>query len=105
MKGSGNGTKEPFPVIAYFRRKILTARDKERQMKEKRSEIKTQSGSFVVHVQYCENATWQGRVVWTEKNKSKRFRSTLELLKLIDSALERGGEAFMNGEEDGWEET
>lgn len=45
-------------------------------------------GTFVVHVQYYENATWQGEVVWAEKNKTEKFRSALELLKLIDSALE-----------------
>ena len=41
----------------------------------------------MVRVQHCENATWQGTVVWAEKNITKQFRSALELLKLIDSAL------------------
>lgn len=50
-------------------------------------EKKKHGGSFVIHVQHCENATWQGTVVWAEKNITKRFRSALELLRLIDSAL------------------
>lgn len=48
---------------------------------------KKHNGNFVVHIQYCENATWQGTVIWTEKNITKQFRSALELLKLMDSAL------------------
>lgn len=41
--------------------------------------------TFVVRVQYRQNATWQGQVTWTEENKTVAFRSALELLKLIDS--------------------
>ena len=53
-------------------------------------EVTEQKGSqstFVVHVKYRQNATWQGNVVWADKNISKNFRSALELLKLIDQAL------------------
>ncbi len=42
---------------------------------------------FVVHVQFRQNATWQGTVQWAEQKEEKRFRSTLELLKIMDSAL------------------
>ena len=35
-----------------------------------------------------QNATWQGSISWTEKGVTKHFRSALELLKLIDSAIE-----------------
>ncbi len=48
---------------------------------------KRSSDVFVVHVQFRQNATWQGTVKWAEKNEEKRFRSTLELLKIMDSAL------------------
>lgn len=47
-----------------------------------------EKGTFVVHVMYRQNATWQGEVVWTEKGEVRKFRSALELMKLIDSALE-----------------
>lgn len=46
--------------------------------------------TFIVHVQYRQNATWQGSVFWAEKNATRNFRSALELLKLIDSAFEDG---------------
>lgn len=45
-------------------------------------------GTFVVHIKYRQNATWQGQVTWAEKKKMCNFRSALELIKLIDSALE-----------------
>ncbi len=44
-------------------------------------------GTFVVQVQYRQNSTWQGQVIWAEKNKKEYFRSALELMKLIDSAM------------------
>lgn len=65
------------------------ARERIKLMSE--NEVTNQRGdkaTFVVHVQYRQNATWQGSVVWAEKNKTQRFRSALELLKLIDSALD-----------------
>lgn len=49
-------------------------------------------GTFMVHVQYRQNATWQGQITWMEKKETQNFRSALELLKLIDSALETDAE-------------
>ena len=45
-------------------------------------------GTFVGHVQHYENATWQGEGVWADQNRTQKFRSALELMKLMDSALE-----------------
>lgn len=42
-------------------------------------------GTFLVRIQYRQNASWQGHVTWVEENKTVPFRSALELLKLIDS--------------------
>ncbi len=42
--------------------------------------------TFIVQIQYRQNATWQGQIVWKEKDETKKFRSELELIKLIDSA-------------------
>ena len=54
---------------------------------EKNRNTLGKKGTFVVHVQYLENSTWQGEIVWAEKNESLKFRSALELLKIMDSAL------------------
>lgn len=45
-------------------------------------------GTFVVRVLYQQNNTWQGEVLWAERNERQNFRSTLELMKFMDSALE-----------------
>lgn len=51
-------------------------------------EQRGKKGSFVIHVKYRHYSTWQGEVVWMEANKKQTFNSALELLKLLDSALE-----------------
>ena len=49
-------------------------------------------GTFIVNIQARQNATWQGSVVWAEKNITRTFRSALELLKMIDNSLDDGEE-------------
>lgn len=44
--------------------------------------------TFVVHILSRENATWQGQVICLEKNENLTFRSFLELVKLMDNAME-----------------
>lgn len=58
------------------------------QKRGKSVENKKKSGTFVVHITSCENSTWQGNVTWAEENKKESFRSALELLRLIDGALD-----------------
>lgn len=45
-------------------------------------------GSFIIRVQHRQNSSWQGRVTWMEKNQTMNFRSVLELIKLIESAID-----------------
>lgn len=53
-------------------------------------EKKKIAGRFVIQIDHCENATWQGSILWTEKNVTQQFRSALELIKLVDSAVSAG---------------
>ena len=48
--------------------------------------------TFVVQVQFRQNATWQGTVTWAEKNEIQHFRSVLELIRLMDDSLREGEE-------------
>lgn len=48
-----------------------------------------EAATFIVHVQFRQNATWQGEVVWAEQQKKICFRSALELLKLMDGAMNK----------------
>ena len=43
--------------------------------------------SFVIEIQSQENHSWQGRISWVEGQKKEHFRSALEMLRLIDSAM------------------
>ena len=44
--------------------------------------------TFVVEVVDQQNASWQGSVNWVNTGKKEHFRSALELISHIDSALE-----------------
>lgn len=44
-------------------------------------------GTFIVKILSSANSTWQGSVTWAEETKTEYFRSALELLKLIDGAI------------------
>lgn len=50
--------------------------------------------TFIVRIQYRQNATWQGHVTWVDENRTVPFRSVLELIKLLDST--------QNDEADEW---
>lgn len=49
--------------------------------------MKNTKGTFIVKVDNYQNGTWQGRVIWADENVTEHFRSTLELMKLIDEAV------------------
>lgn len=61
-------------------------------MKEARDIVKDsitkKRGTFLLNIYNRQNATWQGTVTWVDKNEKQRFRSALELIKLIESALD-----------------
>ncbi len=59
-------------------------------MKTASNEKKNVSGTFIVDIQYQENATWQGKVTWADRKKEQYFRSALELIRMIDGALTEG---------------
>ena len=53
-----------------------------------KSDIEKNTGTFVVKILDRQNATWQGSVTWLEEHKVQYFRSALELMKMIDGALD-----------------
>lgn len=42
------------------------------------------------YVLFCQNASRQGSVMWLEEGREENFRSVLELLLMMDSALRSG---------------
>lgn len=51
------------------------------------SERKQAVATFQINVMFRQNATWQGRLLWVDENMEASFRSVLELIRLLDSAL------------------
>lgn len=43
--------------------------------------------TFAVRILFRQNASWQGSVVWLDGKQEQNFRSVLELIQLMDSAL------------------
>ncbi len=78
--------------LRSFTKQSLTARVNYRETEqimslEEIANKKGPEGTFMVHVRFRQNATWQGQVTWVEKKQTSQFRSALELMNLIDSAL------------------
>ena len=58
--------------------------------------------TFIINVKCRQNRTWQGTVKWIEGQNEVPFRSALELIKLIDSAMEVVDEEDNDNEEATW---
>ena len=46
------------------------------------------TGTFIVKIINKQNSTWQGSITWVEEQITQNFRSALELIKMIDGALD-----------------
>ena len=55
---------------------------------QKNEDQKGGKATFIVHVQFRQNASWQGTISWAEQKKTQHFRSSFEMLKLMNDALE-----------------
>ena len=49
--------------------------------------IKPAIAIFKTNLYYKQNASWQGSIIWAEKDSMANFRSVLELIYLIDETL------------------
>ncbi len=43
--------------------------------------------TVIVKILDQQNTTWQGTVTWADTGKTEAFRSALELIRLMDSAM------------------
>ena len=49
---------------------------------------KGQIATFQIQIHFRQHTSWQGTVLWKEHHTEQRFRSVLELILLMDSALQ-----------------
>ncbi|MDO4482134.1 MAG: hypothetical protein Q4C14_05335 [Bacillota bacterium] len=54
---------------------------------ESKSSSKGELATFALRVIFRQHTSWQGSVSWLEAKKEQSFRSVLELILLLDSAL------------------
>ena len=59
----------------------------------KQEEQTGQKATFAVRVLFRQNTSWQGSVTWLEGKQEQSFRSALELIFLMNSALEKQAQA------------
>lgn len=65
---------------------------KEAQMAMRKFNTSQQHGkqaTFILQVQFRQNATWQGTVEWAEHQETYPFNSELELMRIIDHACSK----------------
>lgn len=86
------GPQESFMPRNFFNhsRRKWTVRKAELNMAEDTNKIipikADTKATFVIDVQYRQHASWQGTITWAEKGETRRFRSVLEMLRLMSEA-------------------
>lgn len=78
--------------VRDFRGEAQTERREEKEKEKYMSdqELLAKHGdisTFIIRVQQRQNGTMQGRITWVDENKTMRFRSALEMIKLIESGI------------------
>jgi len=53
---------------------------------------KPKKRTFIIQITSCQNSSWQGTINWVDEHKAIPFRSALEMIKLMDSAISKNGE-------------
>ncbi len=91
----------PLPSAAVDRRKEDRQNNMERLINFDRTLKKPE---FLVRILMRQNSSWQGEVVWLNSDKTIRFRSTLELVLLMQEAIEMSGEPEAEYEFRSWQE-
>ena len=80
-------SEKSFPQ-AYTSRRVFHPIEDRPAVEGTRIERKDgQLATFSLKILFRQNASWQGSVFWHEGRQEERFRSVLELLLLINSAL------------------
>ncbi len=59
---------------------------------EENKKIEVDGQTFIIDIKSVQNNTWQGTILWMQTQQKIPFRSALELIHLLDSAI--GAEKF-----------
>lgn len=81
----GMSLPQSFTVARTFSRQDT---DSEERDVSAGAERKGRLATFAVRILFRQNASWQGSVSWLEGEREESFRSVLELVLLMDSAMQ-----------------
>lgn len=76
---------QEFHPLKRARRKGVGSSIERYAQKEKK--LQAECATCMVYVLYRQYNTWQGTITWLEDKTSCKFKSVLEMLKLIDDAI------------------
>jgi len=79
QRSSGGDTHKDFGNNTKERERVMADKD----LLKMHGDI----GTFIIRVQQRQGGTWQGRITWVDRNKTVRFRSILEMIKLIEGGI------------------
>jgi len=74
---------QPFNRVRTFRSIISHLPDADAITRPRVGKLAT----LELHILFRQNSSWQGSILWQEGKREQHFRSVLELIFLIDSAL------------------
>lgn len=75
-------------IKKYVAAKNFTKRELIRYMDESIfSQGQGKKATFIIQVMFRQNSTWQGTVKWVETGEETRFRSTMELMRMMDEIV------------------
>ena len=68
--------------------KTIDSQIMEENLKTSFMNLENTKNNFLVKIMYRQNYSWQGEITWIQKNKTKMFRSALELMHILYSTLD-----------------
>lgn len=84
-----------FPQATHEKRSFIEELDKKEKYPPRwlrvvvPEEMQDKQPIFLLHVQFRQNATWQGTLELISEGKTERFRSELEMIELIAGTLKK----------------
>lgn len=68
--------------------KNIVSKIMEENLKTSFLNLENKKNSFLVEIMYRQNYSWQGKITWIQKNRTRMFRSALEFLHILYSIMD-----------------
>jgi len=72
---------------AFTARRSFSPKRKPSETENELPKLTGNQATFALRILFRQNASWQGSVTWLEGRQEQSFRSVLELIMLLDSAM------------------